>query len=465
MTLPHDAVAQLWRDAQMPEDALGWLTLTGRDPVLPSSFAVGAAAQSSLAAAGLAAAALHRLRTGVEQFVSVAMRDACAEFVSERLIRIDGQPPPELWDSVAGLYPTADGYVRLHTNFPHHREGVLRLLDCAGDRASVAAALGKRRAVPFEEQAQSRGLCVTALRTRAEWEASPQGLAVVDTPLRITRIGDAPPQPLPAAARPLSGVRVLDLTRVIAGPVCCRTLAAHGADVLMVTGPHLPNLPGLLLDTSRGKRAAALDLRDPAGREALHGLVREGDVFVQGYRPGGLAAKGFGPGSLAIERPGLVCASLTAYGEEGPWSSYRGFDSLVQTASGFNTDERDAAGDPAPRVLPCQALDHASGALMAFGVMAALHRRATEGGSWLVRVSLAGTGRWLRSLGRVADGFDGPAPDWTGCLEQSGAVFAARHAARLSATPPAWTRPAPALGADPPDWLDRDPVVRPPQRR
>ncbi len=218
----------------------------------------------------------------------------------------------------------------------------------------------------------------------------------------------------------------------------------------------MPNLPALLADTSRGKRAASLDLRDLAGRDALHGLARGADVFVQGYRPGGLAAKGFGPASLAAARPGIVCASLTAYGEEGPWSACRGFDSLVQTASGFNTDEQDAAGDAAPRVLPCQALDHASGALMAFGVMAALHRRATEGGSWLVRVSLAGTGRWLRSLGRVADGFDVATPDCSDRMESSvspeGKVLAVRHAVAMERTPPGWDRAAPALGSAAASW-------------
>ena len=448
------AVAALWRGAGLDEDALGWLRLTGQDPVLPSSFAVGTAAQASLAAAGLAAASLWQMRGGQAQDVAVDMRDAAAEFLSERLLRVDGEPGPEPWDAIAGLYPAADGWVRLHTNFPHHRDGVLRLLGCANDRAAVAAALASWRAHAFEDAAAEAGLCVTALRSHAEWAASPQGRAVADSPLRIERIGDAPPEPLPPHPRPLGDVRVLDLTRIIAGPVCTRTLAAHGAEVLLITAPHLPSIPALVIDTGRGKRSAQLDLRTEADR--LRQLVAGADVFVQGYRPGGLAALGFGPAEAAGLRPGIVYVSLNAYGDEGPWSGRRGFDSLVQTASGFNADEADAAGESKPRPLPCQALDHASGALLAFGVIAALHRRATEGGSWLVRASLAGTGRWLRGLGRVAGGLELAMPDLTDRLETGsgpfGRIDAVRHAVRMTVTPPGWALASVPLGTHPAQW-------------
>jgi crotonobetainyl-CoA:carnitine CoA-transferase CaiB-like acyl-CoA transferase len=252
---------------------------------------------------------------------------------------------------------------------------------------------------------------------------------------------------------------VLDLTRIIAGPACTRALAAHGADVLLVTGPHLPSIPTLVIDTGRGKRSTHLDLRQSEGCRQLAELVSGADVFVQGYRPGGLAARGFAPAQLAAMRPGIVAASLSAYGDCGPWSGRRGFDSLVQTASGFNEAERQAAGDPKPRPLPCQALDHASGALMAFGIMAALRRRVEQGGSWHVRVSLAATARWLRGLGRVAGGFDVPKPDLSDCLETSasgfGVLTAVRHAAALSLTPPRWYLPSRPLGSDPACWPDR----------
>ncbi len=213
---------------------------------------------------------------------------------------------------------------------------------------------------------------MTALRTFAEWDAEPQGRALASLPLlAFERIGAAPAAPLGAHARPLGGVRVLDLTRVIAGPVCGRTLAAHGADVLLVTAAHLPAIAPLVIDTGRGKLSTAIDLRAPDGRERLAGLVRDADVVVQGYRPGGIAALGFGPAEAARLRPGIVYVSLSAYGHAGPWAGRRGFDSLVQTASGFNAAEAEAAGTPdRPKPLPCQILDHASGYLMAFGAIA-----------------------------------------------------------------------------------------------
>jgi len=439
------------------------VALTGADPVQPSSFRVGTAAQASIAAAGLAAAEIWRARTGRAQRVAVAMRHAAAEFRSERHFRLDGQPPPDPWDAIAGTYRCGDGrWVRLHTNFPHHRDGVLRLLGgVAHERAAVAAALQGWSAPEFEDAAAAAGLCVAMMRSFAEWDAHPQGQAVAQLPpVLIERIGDAPPQPFPAGAdRPLSGLRVLDLTRIIAGPVCGRALAAHGADVLLVTAPHLPSVASLVVDTGRGKRTAALDLRAEADRARLRELARGADVFLQGYRPGALAAHGFGPEAMAALRPGIVCVSLSAYGHLGPWAGRRGFDSLVQTASGMNLAEAEAAGQDVPRPLPCQALDHASGYLLALGAMAALFRRAQEGGSWLVRVALAGTGHWIRGLGRVPGGLACPDPgqDAVADLIEEGAsgfgrLAAVRHAAQLSETPARWARPAVPLGAHPAAW-------------
>ena len=339
-------------------------------------------------------------------------------------MRVDGEAPGERWDRIAGAYPCGDGrWVRLHTNFPHHRDGVLALLGCAYDRDAVAAALRGWRAFDFEQAAAEAGLVVAAMRTFAEWDAHPQSAAIAARPaVSITRIGDAPPAPLPPNPdRPLSGLRVLELTRVIAGPVGGRTLAVHGADVLLLTSPSLPSIPTLVIDTGRGKHSAHLDLRDPDGPATMRELLSGADVFLQGYRPGGLAGLGFAPADAARLRPGIVCVSLSAYGATGPWGGRRGFDSLVQTATGFNAAEAEAAGLDTPKPLPAQALDHASGYLLAFGALAALHRRATEGGSWHVEVSLARTGHWLRGLGRVPDGLACPEPtpaDTAGFLEE-----------------------------------------------
>jgi crotonobetainyl-CoA:carnitine CoA-transferase CaiB-like acyl-CoA transferase len=461
------ALAALWRGLGGDEEALAAVDLTGAEPALPSSFAVGSAAQASIAAAALAAREIARERGGSAQRVRVDMRHAAVEFRSERYLRVDGGPAPELWDKIAGTYRTAGGgWVRLHTNFAHHRDGVLRLLGCAYERAAVQQALMNWQAEDFETAAAEAGLVVTALRSFAQWDAHPQGQTVASLPvLSIERIagGDCAARPLPAwaaSARPLQGLRVLDLTRIIAGPVCGRCLAAHGAEVLLVTAPHLPAIAPLVIDTGRGKRSTQLDLRDAAGRDALKALARDADVFVQGYRPGGVGALGFSPEALVRERPGIVCASLSAYGHVGPWAQRRGFDSLVQTASGFNVAEAEAAGSEEPKPLPAQALDHAAGYLLAFGVQMALLRRAREGGSWHVRVSLSQTGRWLRGLGRVPDGLKAADPkfdDVQDLLEASdsgfGRLLAVRHAGQLSATPPRWERPSMPLGSDAPRWI------------
>jgi crotonobetainyl-CoA:carnitine CoA-transferase CaiB-like acyl-CoA transferase len=441
------------------------VALPGAEPVLPSSFGVGTAAQASIAASALAAAELWRMRSGRTQEVRVDLRAAAVEFRSERYLRIGGAPPPDVWDKIAGAHQCGDGrWVRLHTNFPHHRDGMLELLGCAYDREAVRAALAHWQAEALETAAAERGLVATAMRSFAEWERHPQSAALAGQPLvSFERIGEAPPEPLPPpaapGAQPLSGLRVLDVTRVIAGPVCGRTLAAHGADVLLVTAPHLPAIQSLVIDTGRGKISSFLDLRDPAQHETLGGLLREADVFVQGYRPGGLEALGFGPQAVARLRPGIVYVSLSAYGHLGPWAGRHGFDSLVQTATGLNAAEAEAAGSDKPLPLPCQALDHASGYLLAFGAMAGLQRRATQGGSWLVRVSLARTGRWLWSLPRVPDGLACPDPtfeDVRDRLEEVesgfGPLTVVRHAAELSATPLHSARPSVPLGTHPARW-------------
>ncbi|MDO9711396.1 CoA transferase [Paracraurococcus lichenis] len=462
---PREILEALWQRAGLAGAAPA--LLAGEEPALPSSFRIGAAAQASIAAATAAVAEIHRRRGGPAQAAAVDMRHAALEFASERYLRLDGTAAPAHWDDIAGTYRCGDGrWVRLHTNFPHHRAGVLRLLGCEGTRAAVGKALQDWEGFAFEQSAAEAGMCVAAMRSFAEWDAHPQGRAVAALPpLRIERIAEAPPVPLPnAGARPLEGIRVLEATRVIAGPVCGRTLAAHGADVLHISAAHLPSFDDLLPDTGRGKRTAALDLRTEAGRATLRGLAAGADIFLQGYRPGAVAGHGFAPEALAAARPGIVCVSLSAYGEVGPWGGRRGFDSLVQTASGFNHAEAVAAdaepADPAPRVLPCQALDHASGFLLAFGALAALLRRAEEGGSWLVRVSLAGTAQWLRGLGRIEGAFGMPVPkmeELGDLLEQMpsgfGRLTSLRHSGRLPETPPYWALPPVPLGTHAAAWV------------
>lgn len=460
MSEPRAVLEKLWAGLGHDPAALASVDVTGHEPVLPSSFAVGTAMQASVAASALAAAEIWRARTGKAQRVGVDMRTAAVAARSERYLTVDGGPAPELWDKIAGAYECGDGrYVRLHTNFPHHRDGVLRLLGCDYDKAAVAQALKGWNAFEFEDAAAQAGLVVAAMRTFAEWDAHPQGEAIARLPLMsVERIGDASAPAWPQGERPLAGIKVLDLTRIIAGPIGTLTLAAHGAEVMLVTSPTLPSVAPLVIDTGRGKLSAHIDLHEASGRASFEALLREADVVVQGYRPGGLAALGYGPEDAARIKPGIVYVTLSAYSHAGPWASRRGFDSLVQTASGFNAAEADAAGIAGPKPLPAQVLDHATGYLIAYGAMSALLRRAREDGSWHVRVSLAQTGFWLRSLGRI-DGVackDPARADVLDCLEESSSGFgrlsAVRHPATLSATPPHWARPSVPLGTHPPRW-------------
>jgi crotonobetainyl-CoA:carnitine CoA-transferase CaiB-like acyl-CoA transferase len=459
---PAHALAALWQGVGLPTEALGFVSLTGTEPVLPSSFAVGTAAQSSLAAAALAAAELWHLRVGERQHVSVPMQHAALECCAHFLI--DGVKP-QMWDKLSGLYRCGDGgWVRIHANFAHHRDGALRLLGCPvgpdTERSVVEQALRAWQAQHFEQAAAEAGLVVAALRSFAEWDAHPQAQALRVLPIvSIERIGDAQAlrwPALPQHARPLHGLRVLDLTRILAGPVAGRLLAAYGAEVMLVNGPQLPNIDAIA-DTSRGKLSCHVDLRKARGQGDLQALLRQSHVFLQGYRPGALVPLGFAPQALARSRPGIVCVSLSAYGHEGPWAARRGFDSLVQTATGFNEAEARAAGSARPQAMPMQVLDYAAGHLLAFGAQAALWRQAREGGSWHVQVSLAGVGHWLRSLGRVTDGLQAKPPVFDDELMQTtdsgfGRLTAMRHAAQFSITPAGWDLPSMPPGTHAPAW-------------
>lgn len=457
---PGEVLASLWQLADLPEAALSCAHLTGTDPVYPSSFRLATAAQCTIAAAALAACEVGHGRGTPRQPVTVDAVHACAECLG--WFSLDGRVP-QIWDRFSGLYRARDGWVRVHANFAHHRDGALRILGldpATADRQAAEQAMLQWDAVAFESAATAAGVVAAALRTFAQWDASAPGRAIAAQPLlTLTRVGDAPPRALPPLApaqRPLEGVRVLDLTRILAGPVGGRALAAYGADVMLVNSPHLPNIESIA-DTSRGKRSAHVDLRSEAGRATLDALLQDAHVFVQGYRPGAIAALDYGVEQVAARRPGIVCVSLSAYGTQGPWGRQRGFDSLVQTATGFNVAEAEACGDASrPRPLPLQMLDLATGYLIAFGAAAALRRQQVEGGSWHVQVSLAQTGHWLRQLGRVADGFAARPPDLEPFLETCpsgfGQLRAVRHSAQLGRTPATWSRPSVPPGSCAPRW-------------
>jgi crotonobetainyl-CoA:carnitine CoA-transferase CaiB-like acyl-CoA transferase len=464
MQSPRQILHDIWTAIGGEASALDVLTLTGDEAQLPSSFRVAAAAQVSVAATALAAAGIWKMRSGEAQDVAVDMRHAVAECRSERYLRVDGKPPPPAWDAIAGVYKTRDGFVRLHTNFPHHRDAVCKVLNCKPERDEVQAALMQWDGEAFETAAYTSGCVVAFMRSHDQWLATPHARALAGLPLiSIAKIGEAAPKPWPKGDRPLAGLRVLDLSRVIAGPVAGRTLAAHGADVLLISGPELPAIPWLTIDTGRGKLTSFVELKHAQGRGVLRDLLAQADIFSQGYRPRAIAGLGFAPEDAARINPGIIYVTLSAYGAAGPWAERRGFDSLVQTATGFNHAEGQAAGVDGPKELPAQMLDHATGYFMAFGAMMAKARQAREGGSWHVQVSLAQTGRWLWNLGRVADGLaiedlkgEAVKPFIEEASSGFGALRSVRHSAVLAKTPAFWARPAMPLGSHPPQWPARE---------
>ena len=374
---------------------------TGNDPVFPTPYRIGAAGAGAVSAVAAASAGLWTLRTGRNQQIAVDVAAAAASLRGHKYITVNGVNP-QTREAVTRYYQCEDDrWIYLHCNFPHLRERNLRVVGAAADPVAVAKAVSRWTGEELEEAIFAAGGCGGMARTAAEWAAHPQGALVADLPmLEIYRIGDSPPQALPAGDRPLAGIRALDFTRVIAGPFCTRVLAEHGADVMKVSRPDLPNSGALDIETGIGKLSTYLDLREPAQAERLRELVSSCDIFVNAYRPGALASHGFGPESLAAMRPGLVYVTLSAWGHVGPWKDRRGYDTVVQAVNGMAAR---SAVDSIPTQLPVAAIDYVSGNIMAFGAMVALARRATMGGSWAVRVSLAAVGAWIARQGMVDD--------------------------------------------------------------
>jgi crotonobetainyl-CoA:carnitine CoA-transferase CaiB-like acyl-CoA transferase len=439
------------------------------DPILPTPFRIGETSAAALAAVGLAASELWSLRRGRHQEVAVDTRQATASLRSGHYMTLQGAPVSTERNAVMGVYPARNGrWSYLHCNFPNHRAAALRVLGVPEDREAVREAVAKWDALELEEAILAAHGAGGMVRTMDEWARHPQAAAIASLPLmEIVKIGDSPPEKLPDADRPLSGVRVLDLTRVLAGPTCARTLAEHGADVLKITTAHLPNLGYQEYDTGHGKLSAHLDLREPKDVTTLRDLVREADVFSQSYRPGTLASRGFSPDGLARLRPGIVFVSLSAFSHAGPWASRRGFDTVVQTVSGITTRQGELfpGAAPGPQFYPVSAIDYLTGYLMAFGAMVALARRAREGGSWLVRISLAQTGRWLVGRGEVPEADLKSVPleftpaeleRWTITTDTpAGRLHHLGPVVRLSETPPHWARPTVPLGYHEPVWPPR----------
>ncbi len=468
--MTHEALHTLLPIAGWPKTRAREVEITGgADPILPTPFRIGETSSAALAALGLAVSDLWELRIGRRQEVAVDTRQATASLRSGKYMHMDGAPVSTDRHSVMGVYPAKNGrWSYLHCNFPNHRAAALSVLGVPEDREAMRQAVAKWDALELEEAIIAAKGAGGMVRTMDEWAQHPQAAAIASLPLmEIVKIGDSPPEKLPEGDRPLSGVRVLDLTRVLAGPTCARTLAEHGADVLKITGAHLPSIGHQEYDTGHGKLSAHLDLRDEKDLETLRGLVREAEVFSQGYRPGTLGQRGLSPEELAQLRPGLVYVSMCAFSHVGPWASRRGFDTVVQTVSGITHRQGELfpGAEPGPQFYPVSAIDYLTGYLMAFGAMVALARRVREGGSWLVRISLAQVGRWLVGRGQApeTDLKDVPTEFTPAELERwlmasDTPVGRLRHlgpVVRLSETPPHWARPSVPLGYNEPVWPAR----------
>lgn len=394
------ALGEVWSALRGPASELDRVVLGG-DAALAGPFPVAVAAVATIGAAHLAAAEHGRARGLDVGDVHLTLRDAAAAFRSERYLEIDGAAPVDPWSPLSGYYEADDGWVQLHTNYDHHRDAVLRVTGTSAERVAVAAVLARRSRFAIEDDVLAAGGCAFAVRSHDEWATTAQHAALASIPLVTTSPLGTVGAPVPApvvVGRPLAGVRILDLTHVIAGPTAGRTLAAYGASVTRISAAHLPTLPVLDVDTGFGKTWRRLDLRLASDRAAFVTLVAESDVVLQGFRPGAFEALGVGPDDLAAVRPGLVVVTLSAWSHVGPWSRRRGFDSLVQTATGVAHEGGRVRGVATPVPLPAQALDHATGYLMAAGAIRAL----TDGQGAHVECALARTGAWLWSLPRTA---------------------------------------------------------------
>jgi len=422
---------------------------------LPSAFAVTELACASMAAAGQAVSELLQQQTGQRPDVDVDRRLASFWFATS--IRPIGWQVPPLWDPVAGDYQTRDGWIRLHTNAPHHRAAAESVLGACADRAAVAAKVARWASTDLEQAVVEAQGCAAEMRSWAQWQKHPQGLAVNAEPL--VHFLDSPDENNPAwqgsLAQPLAGFKVLDLTRVLAGPTASRFLAGLGANVLRIDSPSW-NEPGVVPEMTLGKRCARLNLRDPADRAVFEGLLKDADILLHGYRADALENLGFGVERRRQLAPGLIDVALNAYGWSSPWQNRRGFDSLVQMSSGIAEAGQHWKQGEVPTPLPVQALDHATGYLLAASALRLLTERLNTGRGGSARLSLARTAKLLIEHGpgasealRVED-----EQDQSTSIEQTpwGPAHRLQVPVKISGTPIQWTLPATELGSHHPQW-------------
>lgn len=458
---PYQALLQTLGLATNP--GLPTVRWSSADAQLASPHRLAAAAGVAAAAFGAATACAWHGRTGRHQEVQVDGHDALRSLNTSAFLRQNGHRigfgsgPHE---PLNAFYATRDGrWFRFVGSRQHHRDAILHWLGCGNRPEHIAAAVAAHTGSALEDACQAMRVPGAQARSREEWRDSPQGRHLARLPVvQITPLGDSPPEPLPAAPQALSGVRVLEMTQVLAGPAAARGLAAHGAHVLRLSSPHAQADPGYMaIDTGFGKRNAFLDIGQPAQLETLHALVRGADVFAQSIRPGSLARRGLSPAQLARARPGLICLSVSCYGD-GPWEERVGFDPNALAATGVCMSE--GAGDP-PRLPPTSLLsDYLSGQLAAAGVVAALCRRAALGGSYHVSVSLARTAMWVQDFGLLAPAAFAHAPrtlamDAAQLITTDSAFGELRHLPPfpgLTDSVAHWRQPPRPLGEAPASW-------------
>jgi hypothetical protein len=426
---------------------------------LPSPFALTDLAQASIGVAGWALGSLIGLATGTTPpRVAVDRRLASAWFASS--IRPPGLAGPSPLDALFGDYATSDGWIRIHTNAPHHRARAVAVLGAGEERRDIATAARTWRAEDLETEIIAAGGAAAAMRTAAEWRRHPQGHAVGQEPLVWMEPGPAVRdgvQLVGDRARPLSGMKVLDLTRVIAGPVATRLLAGWGADVLRIDPPDWDE-PSVVPETTLGKHCTRLDLRSDGDRNRFVELLSGADVVISGYRSDALQGLGYGIEERGRIRPGLVDVSLDAYGWTGPWATRRGFDTLVQMSSGIADIGRRQLGSDKPGSLPVAALDHATGYLMAAAAIAGISRQLAESSGSRWRTSLASIADVLIRVGVIEQPDPGVAdnalPDHEGPVEVTvwGDLRRLPPPLTVAGAPLNWDLPARPLGSDPPEW-------------
>lgn len=445
---------QAWQALGGKPDLLDVVQVVG-DPagLLPSTLAVLPAMTAAVTVSTLAAASLDRSRGSTAWApVVIDLEHVAVTARSERHARAPGAEEVDLFAPLSRFFRTADGWVRLHANYPWHRQRALEVLGCAERPEAVAHAVRAWPGEALEDALAAAGALGFAVREAQAWLDHPQGRAVSALPLLQTRVGATPGRVQPQG-RAAAGLRVLDLTRVIAGPVATRTVAAWGAQVLRLDTPNLPEIPAQAVDTLPGKLSAELDLSHPDGRARLQELLAQADLLVQGYRPGALARYGLDADELAARHPHLSVVTLSAWGNTGPWAGRRGFDSLVQCPTGIAAAE---GNGEQPGALPAQALDHATGYLAAAASLLALARVQQGEPASAVQLSLAQTAQWLLSADSTSRQVQREPDIGTHLVTLPGArraVQVVRPPGRVGDLAPAWTFTS-DLAAHPAAFLD-----------